>query len=171
LSLQIINAQSGYIRNGSFRAYSKSSSEITDRAKRYRANQHAPEQKHCFACGAKNPRTVHHINGDESDFSAKNLTRACQSCNVRIANVMRKAGLGVKTRQYNPKKKAGKRSSFGTYKYAVSVAGGQLAGDVDEAYKIIYETPPATRTEYAKRIYELRQERYGPTGRQDSLPF
>ena len=105
--LRVLKSRTGVIKNGQFR--------VTDRAHRYRANRNlAARQKHCFACGRPQPRDVHHIDGRENNGNPSNLTRACRSCNVRIANVMRCAGLGTKTRQYNPKRKTDAHS-LGAY--------------------------------------------------------
>lgn len=234
----------------------KTAKNVTDRAKRYRAKGNVAPQKNCFACGA--PRTngksrtgldVHHILGDESDDRRQNLTKACRACNTKIANVMRKAGLGTKTRQFNPKdydkvakkiresieRKAEKgwtaeqiaekiwlvygrpteargntlrvwffapgkslndltpaeefqigapnprgvkkraRShaapSLGAYLSALAIMKGEQPGNVSQAVKLVHDTDPAQRSAFASRIWQIRRERYGPTGRQESLPF
>lgn len=157
----------GRIENGRFRP----TSEITDRAKRYRANKSdATPKKHCFSCGAKNPRDRAHIDGNESNNDPRNLAPQCRSCNVRFANTLHKAGVGKKTRQYNPKKRASS-PSLGAYLSAIAIARGDQPGNVTSAVRTLQATTPAQRSQYAKRIWEIRRERYGSTGRQDSLPF
>lgn len=175
--LRVLKSQKGVIRNGSFRP----ANSITDRAKRYRANRNIePRQKNCFACGKPNPRDVHHIDGNESHGDPGNLTKACRSCNVRIANTMRRAGLGKKTRQYNPSKrrpssKGDGARSLGAYLSAVQIVRGDQPGNVTSAVKTLRATTPGQRSEYARRIWDIRRERYGPTGRSESsqseIPF
>lgn len=148
--------------------------EITDRAKRYRARNLEPEgEKRCFSCGRKAPRDIHHISGNEAHGERQNLAWACRSCNVKIANTMRKAGLGKITQQYNPKRTARAHSakSLGAYLSAVQIVRGDQHGNVSAAVKTLHETTPSQRSAYAKRIWEIRKERYGKTGRTDSLPF
>lgn len=85
-------------------------SQITDRAKRYRAN--TPE------CRPKGPKVCHwcktgrarqyvpdHVDGDESNNSPKNLVWACKGCNTKRGKAMARAGKGVRTRQYNPSRR------------------------------------------------------------------
>ena len=77
--------------------------EITDRAKRYRAQSNVPGPKKCVICG-KNPGKldVMHLSGDESDGDSKNLAYGCRSCNGKLAAAWKRAGSPVRTRQYNP---------------------------------------------------------------------
>jgi hypothetical protein len=161
----VLKSRTGVIRNGHFK--------VTDRAQRYRANRNIPgKQKHCFACGKPRPRDVHHIDGRENNGDPSNLTRACRSCNVRIANVMRRAGLGTKTRQYNPKRAGGHAAhSLGAYLTAVEILNGKQPGNMSSAVRTLQATSEAQRSEYARRIWEIRKERYGPSGRRDSVPF
>jgi len=164
MSLRVLKVTPGLVVNGRF----KPVHTITDRAKRYRA-QNIPLDKRCFACGSPRARDRHHIDGHESHGDVKNLARACRSCNVRIGNVMRKAGLGKKTQQFNPT--ATGASSLGQYLSAVQIVRGAIPGNVKSAVALLHATSPGTRSRFAKQIWETRRERYGPTGRQDSLPF
>jgi hypothetical protein len=80
-------------------------SEITDRAKRYRA--HTPEcrpdgPKRCFKCGSRRFVVPDHIDGDESNGRKSNLRWACKSHNTILGKRMAKAGKGKRTRQFNP---------------------------------------------------------------------
>lgn len=174
--LYIAKAKHG-LRVTGFQVNPKAVSEITDRAKRYRARAAAPQQRHCFACGRPRPRDVHHIDGNESNGNPKNLTRACHSCNGKIAHIMRKAGLGTLTRQYNPKRRGQSQSarSLGAYLSSIMILKGEQPGNVSAAVRSVQATSPAQRAEYAKRIWEIRRERYGATGRskpsQKEIPF
>lgn len=82
--------------------------QITDRAKRYRAN--APEcrprgPKICHWCRTRTaPQYVpDHVDGNEAHNTRGNLVWACKSCNTKRGKAMAKAGRGVRTRQYNPR--------------------------------------------------------------------
>src|SRR5579872_6228374 len=77
-------------------------SEITDRAKRYRAQKNISGRKVCAKCGTKKNLMVGHKNGDESDGRPSNLMYICRSCNGKQAHDDKKHGRGVRTRQYNP---------------------------------------------------------------------
>ena len=171
MSLQVISAQPGVFVRGSFRPIS----ELTDRAKRYRANATVSGSRRCFASGVSNPRDVHHIDGNESNCDKRNLARCCRPCNTKIANAMRKAGIGIKTRQYNPKRrKTGGgtgANSLGQYLSAVQIVRGDQPGNVASAVKTLQATSSSERSQYAAQIWKIRKERYGPSGRKDSVPF
>src|SRR5437879_1505646 len=86
-------------------SWRKPAHEITDRARRYRAN--APECRpplpaHCALCGSARFLVIDHIDGDESNSSPDNLRWLCKSCNTRLGIAMARAGEGRHTRQYNP---------------------------------------------------------------------
>ena len=106
---------------------------------------------------------VDHRDGDESNDAPANLRWLCKSCNTRLGAAMAKAGVGRRTRQYNP----GARTLA---EYAQAVTQHQR-GAHDEAGRIIHETPKEERREFAARIWERRRARYGPSGRSDSVPF
>src|SRR5580704_12018230 len=89
--------------------FRKPVSQISDRAKRYRA--HSPGcrpdgPKVCFKCGSKRFVVPDHIDGNESNGRKSNLRWACKSHNTIFGKRMAKAGKGVRTRQYNPKTRA-----------------------------------------------------------------
>jgi hypothetical protein len=46
---------------------------------------------------------VAHIDGNESNGAAENLGPTCRSCNTKIAHVIKRHGIGRRTRQYNPR--------------------------------------------------------------------
>lgn len=173
MKLQVLNSRPVMIRNP------KPVSKITDRAKRYRANKSAPQQRHCFACGRPRPRDVHHIDGNESNGEVRNLAKCCHSCNGKIGHVLRRAGLGKLTRQFNPSKKSKARGaaakSLGAYLSSVMILKGEQPGNVSSAVRTVQATSPRQRAEYAARIWDIRRERYGPTGRtagkQGEIPF
>ena len=141
---------------------------LTDRAKRYRAQKHEPRTGRCFACGNPKTRDIHHLNGRESDGDPDNLTRACRSCNIRIGNVMRRAGLGTKTVQFNKGRSSG-ASSLGAYLSAVQILKGDAPGNVADAVRTVRATSKSQRSSFAKQIWEKRRDRYGDSGRANGL--
>jgi hypothetical protein len=87
-------------------SFKKPVSEISDRAKRYRANHPdcKPKGKFCETCGSRKNLLVGHRDGNESNGRPYNLGTFCKSCNTADGKAMAKAGKGVRTRQYNPTK-------------------------------------------------------------------
>src|SRR5271168_1212224 len=88
--------------------FKKHVSQISDRAKRYRA--HSPGcrpdgPKVCYKCGSRRFVVPDHIDGDESNGRKSNLRWACKRHNTILGKKMAKAGKGVRTRQYNPNRK------------------------------------------------------------------
>jgi hypothetical protein len=83
-------------------AHLKPVSQITDRAKRMRANRVHKLRKRCEECGSRKNLGVGHRDGDESNNRPSNLFTQCKSCNGKQAARDIKAGRGVRTRQYNP---------------------------------------------------------------------
>ena len=164
MAFRVLAVQNGRMVGGKFVA------DVTDRAKRYRANKNVETDRRCAWCGNPKARDVGHIDGDEGNNDPRNLAHSCRSCNVKCGNTLRKRGRGVKTKQYNPRKKTG-RVSLGAYLSSVQIMKGDAPGNVDSAVKTVQQTTPAQRSAFAKQIWEIRRERYGPTGRQDSLPF
>jgi hypothetical protein len=80
----------------------KSVSQISDRAKRYRANRVHTKRKRCEECGSKRNLGVGHRDGDEANNRPSNLFTQCKSCNGKQAARDKRMGRGVRTRQYNP---------------------------------------------------------------------
>ena len=126
--------------------------EITDRAKRYRAQQNVKGPKRCVVCGSTKNLDVMHLDGNESHGEPANLAWGCRSCNAKLGAAFKRAGKGVLTRQYNPA--SGKVPTFNQYAWAVSQQ--QHSGDTGEAGAIIHATPAAKRSEYARRILAKR---------------
>lgn len=127
----------------------KPASQITDRAKRYRANRNAPPgPKRCNFCAARKNVDVDHISGDEADGETENLMYLCRRCNARKAVTQARNKIGVRTRQYNPEPK----TSFREFQHSAAVLLGLRRGDAGNATAVIRSTPPEKRAEYAERI-------------------
>ena len=81
----------------------KPATQITDRAKRYRANTQTAEwPKVCLFCGSTKDLQVDHLDGFEENGEPENLAILCRSCNQLKSAVYKAAGLGRRTVQYNP---------------------------------------------------------------------
>lgn len=133
--------------------------EITDRAKRYRAQQNVSGPKLCAICSKGGKLDVMHLDGNEDNGERKNLAYGCRSCNVKLAHGFKRIGAGKKTRQYNP---AAGVPTFAQYCWAVSQ---HSRGAHDEGGAVIHATPKSKRIEYAKRIADLK------VGRREEVPF
>lgn len=142
----------------------KPTKAITDRAKRYRANQPGclPNgARRCAYCKSTRNLVVDHADGNESNGAKSNLVWACKKCNTRLGIAFKKAGRGVRTRQYNP------APDFKQYAWAVGMicrkrdlAAGRCSRSDDplvkEAVAIIRATPASLRREYAARAASAR---------------
>ena len=89
-----------------------------------------------------------------------------------MGNVLKAAGKGRRTRQYNP---TGAKS-FEQYLRFILIMRGQIDGDNmtrAEAHAAVLATPAAKRSEYAKQMWRARKRRYGRSGRGDAneVPF
>jgi hypothetical protein len=81
----------------------KPATQISDRAKRYRANQETSEwPRVCLFCGSTSDLQVDHLDGFEENGEPENLLILCRSCNQLKSAIYKKAGLGRRTVQYNP---------------------------------------------------------------------
>jgi len=163
----------------------KPADQVTDRALRYRANSEEckPEgPERCMWCGAYSvkrriggkPIEVAHIDGDETNTTPENLAWTCRPCNQRVAVIMKQAGVGRPTNQYNPKKRSKGATDYRQYARALGILDGTAIGDVQDAVALIHATPRTRRSEFQKDIKEVRKERYGPSGRKDGgsgVPF
>ncbi len=130
-------------------------SNVSDRAKRYRANQKACKPaglKKCKLCGSRSDVMVDHVDGNESNGRKSNLRWLCRSCNNTLGAEMARAGQGRRTVQYNPKHKGAQ--TLGEYMQAVLQ---HTRGAHDAAGKIIHETPKAKRQEFASEIWARRE--------------
>ncbi len=135
-------------------SWRKAAHQITDRAKRYRAN--APEccpppPRRCALCRSRRFVVVDHIDGDESNGSPDNLRWLCKSCNTKLGLAMARAGIGRRTRQRNP----GART-LAQYTEAVVQ---HTRGRHDAGGEIIHSTPKETRQKFAAEIWRRRRAR------------
>lgn len=91
--------------------------QITDRAKRYRANADAGDMPRvCMFCAATSDLQVDHLDGFEEHGEPENLIILCRSCNQLKSSVFKAAGLGRRTEQYNPGIFSGLFGSRETYR-------------------------------------------------------
>jgi len=128
----------------------KPASQITDRAKRYRARRNSPPgRKICNFCASRKNIDVDHITGDESEGDPENLMYLCRSCNARKAVTQARNRIGVRTIQYNP---GPKPPSFREFQHYAAVLLGIRPGSAEVATAQIRATPPEKRAEYAARI-------------------
>ena len=134
--------------------------DITDRAKRYRA-QAAIEQpdKRCIYCGKTPERPmVDHIDGREDNSAAENLAYACRSCNTKKGAHYAKNGMGRRTRQFNGRRQGGKGirnlAQFIQAIQAVKGEGAQM--ELFEASELLKATPPAERSRWAREANARR---------------
>lgn len=143
--------------------------DITDRAKRYRAQSMVEGPRQCVICGARPEKLdVMHLDGNEGNGEARNLAYGCRSCNARLSAAFKRIGAGVRTRQYSnpPKHNPSEIPTFQQYAWAVSHHSHKAH---DEGGAIIHATPRSKRIEYAKRIAELKHSR--GTDRREEVPF
>jgi hypothetical protein len=141
---------------------------LTDRAKRYRAQSAVRGARRCVLCGARGRLDVMHLDGNEANGDPRNLAYGCRSCNGKLAAAFKRIGAGVPTNQYNPR--AGGIPTFGQYCWAVSQQ--RHSGEHGEAGAVIHATPKSKRIEYAGRIADIKRgERGNPVSRRNIWPF
>lgn len=121
-------------------------SEITDRAKRYRAQNNVTGPKKCVLCGKGGRLDVMHLTGNEAHGEKENLAYGCRSCNASLGAAFKSLKLGKPTNQYNPSKGV---PTLQQYMWAVS---NHSRGAHDAGGAIIHATPKHKRVEYAKAI-------------------
>lgn len=156
-----------------------SNPEVTDRAHRYRAQSKLPAGRAvCAWCGKKLPagreRMIAHIDGNESNDHASNLTWTCRSCNTLSANSDKAAGRGRRTRQYNPGpcvpgksknpsggRKASGAPNSGAWFQALETRHGRGDGSMtlEQAIQMIHDTPFKTRQKYNAKGTEAHKGR------------
>ncbi len=133
---------------------------ITDRALRYRAVRNAPPNpRRCHYCGSRQNVEVEHVDGHEENIWPHNLSWACRSCNTRKGVTFRNAGIGRRTRQFNPffgfgpKRELSKRASKLTIPAAMAAArrAGQRLGDTGLFGSWLFETGLDHRGERVRR--------------------
>jgi hypothetical protein len=92
---------------------------------------------------------------------------------VLCANALRRAGIGRKTRQYNPARarNPGGAKTLGQWLTAVtSMKGESTDMAVQDAVAMIHATPPEERSRFAKEIWRLRRA-HGTDRRTGDVPF
>jgi hypothetical protein len=146
--------------------------QVTDRALRYRAN--SPERRpadprECAFCGSNENVEVGHLDGHEENDDPRNLVWNCRSCNTRLGHIFKTLGIGRRTRQYNP----GTQGAQSSEQYALAITAkdhGNLFMTAEAARDIIHATPPEDRSYYARRLWRVRYDKYGPSGRVSQNP-
>ena len=134
---------------------------VSDRAKRYRANQPACRpsgSRECALCGSRSQLMIDHKNGREEDGRKSNLRWLCRSCNTREGAKMAKKGKGRRTVQFNPTKEGGAANLF-EYILAGSMHTRKAH---DEGGAIIHATPKSKRREFASEIWARRKSHGNP---------
>lgn len=109
--------------------------EVTDRAHRYRANKvldqiPATHRNRCHFCGVAGfnvPLMPGHIDGHEENNEPWNISPTCRSCNSSVGANFARAGIGRRTRQFNPTQPIRTASE---YRRVIDVFSG--SGDLDE---------------------------------------
>ncbi len=130
---------------------------VTDRAKRYRANQEGsrPEEPRiCNYCGSESNVEVDHVDGVEGHGWPANLIWACRSCNTTKGANFRRLGVGVLTDQYNPAPRDG-ASSYSEWAAAVDALRGfgeTSKAAVVRAVRKVQKTSFALRRQFARRM-------------------
>lgn len=137
----------------------KTAAQITDRAKRYRANSAGAtiqwgKKPRCHYCGTTARKLdVEHIDGNEANGDKANLSLACRPCNVRKGNAFKRAKIGKRTRQYNP----GNRGAQSWQQYisaALALRGQGTPDSMAESIALMQRTPHAKRSEFAGHMQE-----------------
>lgn len=142
---------------------------VTDRALRYRANVEPPRgTKRCIFCGTTQGLMVGHIDGHEENNEPRNKAWTCRSCNSKTGHAFKRAGVGRRTRQYNPQ---GGAQSLGAWMNAVMSMKGESGGDmtIPDAVAMIKATSAAKRSDFAHQIWGMRYRR--GTARKPEVPF
>lgn len=155
---------------------------LSDRAKRYRAlktltgspkdGPQPPNQtpNHCHYCGSyRRKLDAEHINGNESDGRPANLAWACRPCNAAKGAAYARLGKGIRTNQRNPRQ----GDTFQSYISDMKTARSDMSSTAqkDAAWKRILSRSKATRSDYARQLYQLRRERGTAPAAREAIPF
>ena len=97
------------------------------------------------------------MDGDEQNGEPSNLAWACRSCNTAQGVVMKRLGIGRRTRQFNPNVQ-GARTLSQWVNAVLSMKGGGTM-EPSAAVEIIRATSPEHRSRFAQEIWSLRRER------------
>jgi hypothetical protein len=140
---------------------------VSDRAKRYRANQPACRpsgSRECAICRSTRFLTVDHKDGNESNGAKSNLRWLCKSCNTREGAKMAKKGKGRRTVQYNPRQQRNLTPEGGASNLFEYILAGTMHTRKahDEGGAIIHATPKKQRREWASSIWDARKARGNP---------
>jgi hypothetical protein len=112
---------------------------------------------------------VGHLDGHEENTAPRNLFWTCRRCNVLCANALQRAGIGRRTRQYNPQSDGAK--TLGQWLTAVtSMKGESDRMPVSDAVAMIHATPPEARSQFGKEIWKLRRA-HGTDRHTSDVPF
>lgn len=99
---------------------------------------------------------VAHLDGHEENTMPFNLGLTCRSCNAKVDHVMKRLGMGRRTRQYNPSGQGA--GTLAQWMAAVtSMKGESDQMPVDTAVEMIHATPPEDRSHFAREIWRLRR--------------
>jgi hypothetical protein len=99
---------------------------------------------------------VGHVDGEERNTHPHNLMWTCRSCNVRCGVTPKRAGLGRRTRQYNPEGEGAK--TLAQWLTAVqAMKGNSGETTVGDAVAMIHATPADARSQFAKEIWRRRR--------------
>jgi hypothetical protein len=98
------------------------------------------------------------VDGHEENTEPANLAWACRSCNTTIGIALKQAGLGRRTRQFNPKAQGARTlAQWLTAVLSLKGEGGRM--EPSAAIEMIRATPPHRRSEFAQEIWRRRRER------------
>lgn len=150
------------------------SPQITDRAKRYRAQNNVTGPKKCAICGRTGKLDVMHLTGNEAHGEKQNLAYGCRSCNAALGAAFKKIGAGKPTNQYNPAKQG--YPTFEQYMWAVS---NHTRGEHDAGGAVIHATPKHKRVEYARRVLTkslatkraMHEDRWNPSSKSERMAY
>jgi hypothetical protein len=131
----------------------KPASDITDRAKRYRANRKPPPgPRRCNFCASRRNIDIDHITGTEEDEAPENLMYLCRTCNTLKGITQARNRIGVRTRQYNPEEAMQGRTTFDRFKHAAGILLGKIKGSAAAATEYLRRTRPDQRVRFGDRI-------------------
>jgi len=115
-------------------------------------------------CGSTDNVEIQHVDGDEHNHAPRNLAWACRSCNVTVAAVMKRAGIGRRTRQFNPNAQ-GVRTLSQWVTAVLSMKGQSDAMEPAAAIEMIHATPPGAPVRVRRRnLAHPPRARHGSLG-------
>jgi hypothetical protein len=143
----------------------KPATQITDRAKRYRANSETSDwPRVCMFCGSTDDLQVDHLDGYEENGEPENLLMLCRSCNQLKSAVYKKAGIGRRTVQFNPADAVARHKGFTILKRGrgffttVNPELQHLHTKGCRAYIDDYKNPAKSADDWATAVATLRGE-------------